>query len=328
MTLFSKGLILSIVLLLTFGCQPPEEQETEEKKAEHKYAHLLNQNPDSISYEQLYNRALNLWTLPFEEIDCGTSYGKAHVLVTGPQDAPPIVLLHGMNASSTSWYPNIDALSENHRVYAIDFLLEVNRSEQVVDVDGTDGVVAWYEEVFVCLGLTDFDLIGASRGGWLATKISLEHPERVKKLVLLSPAQTLMWIPPSVKLFKNLVYTLRPNQNDLRDAMETLSINVDKIDQLYIDQYYRATTEAVISSELLEMKPFKDRELHRLKMPVLVLIGDHDFINKKPSIQQAKKSIPNVTTGTILNAGHFLTMDQAVAVNTQILAFLNGAENP
>ncbi len=318
---YTKQIGLIALAMVALSCAGPNSEKANEAKA-HKYAYLLDKNPDSLSYIELYNRALNLWEIPFEEIDCETHFGKAHILVTGPKDAPPLVLLHGMNASSTMWYPNIESLSKDHRVYAIDFLLEVNKSGSNDEAEETSDIMNWYQEVFSCLGLKEFSIVGASRGGWLATKIALENPEQINKLVLLSPAQAIIWIPPSQKMLTNIIYTVRPNREDLRKSLESLSHNVDTISQLYIDQYYRATTQAELNSSIFKMQPFDEDEWASLAMPVLLLIGDHDFINNEKSIELAQENIPNVETATISRAGHFLSIDQAAEVNKRLEAFL------
>ncbi|WNG48179.1 hypothetical protein F0U60_31620 [Archangium minus] len=46
-----------------------------------------------------------------------TRFGRTHVLVSGPREAPPFFLLHGMTGTSTMWAPNIAALARTHRVY-------------------------------------------------------------------------------------------------------------------------------------------------------------------------------------------------------------------
>src|SRR5690606_7039193 len=102
----------------------------------------------------------------------------------------PLVLLHGMNASSTMWYPNIESLSKNHRVFAIDFILEPGKSYLSHDIERIEKVSDWYEEVLLALELDDFHLIGASRGGWMAVQLALNNQEKIKSLTLLSPAQT------------------------------------------------------------------------------------------------------------------------------------------
>ena len=52
------------------------------------------------------------WPVASEERMVPTSYGATFVRVTGPQGAPPLVLLPGAVSTSLMWAPNIRALSE------------------------------------------------------------------------------------------------------------------------------------------------------------------------------------------------------------------------
>lgn len=276
-----------------------------------------------LTYIEAYDKALTLWQTPFEEKDIKTKYGNAHVIISGPENAEPLVLLHGMNASSTMWYPNIKSLSEQYRVYAIDFLLEPGKSLYQGDISETSQIVDWYYEIFDQLNLKKVSLLGASRGGWIALNIAQRSKSRVNKIALLSPAQTFIWIRPGPKIINNIEYSLLPKRKRLRNVLQTMTYNVDNISQLYINQYYIATRIATANQIFIQMRPFSDKQLKSLKMPILVLIGDNDIINNDKSIEQAKKLLPNVETEIIKNAGHFLSVDQPEIVNKRILDFLN-----
>jgi pimeloyl-ACP methyl ester carboxylesterase len=275
-------------------------------------------------YLLAYDRALLLWGVPIEEKDVDTKYGKAHVIVCGPASGEALVLLHGMNASSTMWYPNIKLLAQQYRIYAIDFLLEPGKSMCENDVSEVSQIMDWYEEIFEKLSLKKFSLIGASRGGWLATNIALRNQEKISKMILLSPAQTFVWIKPGAKIINNIVYTISPKRKRLREVLETMSFNVDNIEQEYIDQYYLSTKKAEINKCVMDMKPFSDNELKSIRIPTLLLIGDNDIINDRKSLKRAEKLMPRVETATIKHAGHFLSFDAAPEVNAKILRFLLG----
>src|SRR5260221_2096285 len=279
--------------------------------------------PEDRDYYNAYNKALTLWKTPYHELAIPTSLGNAHVIVSGPKNAEPLVLLHGMNASSTMWYPNSKALSQNYRVYAIDYLLEPGKSQMRGERKDMGEIMNWYNEIFNQLKLEKVSLIGASEGGWLAVNIALHQGSRIRNMVLLSPLQTFIWIRPGAKIWSDIFYTLTPKRKHLRRALETMSVNVDKIEKAYIDQYFIATQKAKNSLMMLQMKPYSDDELKNLVMPVLVLIGDHDIINNEKSIEKAKELLPHSETGIIKNAGHFLSVDQSETVNTRILDFLN-----
>jgi pimeloyl-ACP methyl ester carboxylesterase len=279
--------------------------------------------PADLEYYNAYNKTLELWKTPFHELNIQTSLGNAHIIVSGPGSSEVVVLLHGLNSSSTMWYPNIKALSQNHRVYAIDYLLEPGKSQVIGEVKDMSEIMNWYNEIFDRLKLEKFSLIGASKGGWLAVNIALQQKSRIRNMILLSPAQTFKWIPPGSEILYDITYTLSPKRKNLRNVLETMSVNVDKIKKAYINQYFLATEKSTNNKFILQMTPYSDEELKTLTMPVLLLIGDHDIINNEKSIGKAKKILPHSETVIIKNAGHFLSFDQSEIVNTKILDFLN-----
>ena len=313
-----------IIALLIAGCGSESSDKEPQKKSEQPTKEFKAFELKEMSaYEIAYKKALDLWDCDFQELKIATSYGNAHVIRAGTNNKEVIVLLHGMNASSTMWYPNVKELAKKYKVFAIDFLMEPGKSEQKVEINSTSSIVSWYTEIFDSLELDKFSIVGASRGGWLGVNLAIKHPNRVENLVLLSPAQTFKWIPIGKDLFANLAYTIKPKRKKLRKSLKTMSSNVDNIKQEYIDLYFMSTKRAKISKVFIEMTPFKEEELKSLKMPVLVLIGDDDFINNKKSLTKAKRFIKRVNTEEIKNAGHFLSFDQSASVNSKILKFLD-----
>ncbi|PWI29584.1 alpha/beta hydrolase [Flavobacteriaceae bacterium LYZ1037] len=284
--------------------------------------YITNPQPEYASFFKAYDASLKLWDVPFEELYIPTSYGTAHVIVSGESHKESVVLLHGMNASSTMWYPNIKALSENYRVFAIDFILEPGKSFISNEIENLDQINSWYQEIFTKLKLKKFHLIGASRGGWLAVNMALRHQENIQSMVLLSPAQTFIWIRPSTNLLKNIIHTFSSNERQVQETLESMSSHVDNISKTYIEQYEIANEKDSINKFVVDMMPFSKQDFKSLKMPVLVLIGDDDMINNKKSIRLAKELIPNGQAKMIKNAGHFLSIDQAEMVNKDIVEFL------
>jgi pimeloyl-ACP methyl ester carboxylesterase len=70
------------------------------------------------------------------------------------------------------------------------------------------------------------------------------------------------------------------------------------------------------------MSRFSKKELKSLKIPVLVLIGDHDVVNNEKIFVKAHKFIPNVETAVINDSGHFMSIDQSEVVNKKVIEFL------
>ncbi len=315
---------LIIVLVITQGCRSIKKDRN--ASSNQKVHSSFKTNSGKRTYLTAYNISLStLWGVPYEERDISTLFGTAHVIISGPKTAPSLVLLHGLNASSTMWYPNVKAYAQHYRVYCIDFILEPGKSASNGKISNIDDLVTWYDELFETLQLKEFSVVGASRGGWLAMQLALHSEKKITKIVLLSPAQAFTWIKPKKEVLKNIVFEFFPKRSRLREVLKTLTADVDKLNQLYINQYYIAVTKSKKSKSIFQVQPFKDEELKSMNLPVLLLIGDQDIINKEDALNRAKL-IPGIKTGIIKNAGHFLSFDEPVTVNKMILKFL--AEEP
>ncbi|MGS0536013.1 alpha/beta fold hydrolase [Pseudoalteromonas sp. SaAl2] len=290
-------------------------------------AQLQQQSANGLSHEQLYQRALSLWSIDYRELSIPTSLGQARVVVAGPIDAEPVVLLHGMQANSAMWYPNITALAEHYRVYAIDDLLGSGGSLANTDITDMTQVVSWYQELFNLMGLDSIHLVGASRGGWQATAIAIaesnRESSRIASLVLLSPAQTFGWIEFSGDLLSSILFTLNPERDTVRESLQSLSSNAHKINAVYLDQYVAALDNDPIPDLITEMRPFSDQQLQQITLPTLVMIGDNDIMNNQGSLDRARKMLKSVQAEQVQSAGHFLTVDRAEYVNRAVLEFLS-----
>ena len=198
--------------------------------------YITKASGSNAAYFKAYDETLKLWNVSFEELYIPTTNGIAHVIISGTNNAEPVVLLHGMNASSTMWYPNIESLSKNHRVFAIDFILEPGKSYLYNDIESLEKVAEWYNEVLFALDLDSFHVIGASRGGWLAVNLALKNQKKIKSLILLSPAQTFTWIKPSMNLLKNIVTVLSSKEKQIAQSLESMSSNVTNISDVYLKQ--------------------------------------------------------------------------------------------
>ena len=106
---------------------------------------------------------------------------QAHYLKAG--SGPPVVLIHGGASDSRDWVSTIAALSNRYSLYAPD-LIGFGQSDRTRDgyyfSDFTEFIMGFLDT----LGLEKPALVGHSFGGRLCLEIALQHPEKVRKLVL------------------------------------------------------------------------------------------------------------------------------------------------
>jgi pimeloyl-ACP methyl ester carboxylesterase len=99
----------------------------------------------------------------------------------------PQLLVHGLGGSSVTWVQVMDGLAEHGPVVAVD-LPGFGRTPIEGDPLTVQGYVAFVLEVADALGWDTFTLHGNSMGGLIGTLLAAEHPERLDRLVLVSPA--------------------------------------------------------------------------------------------------------------------------------------------
>lgn len=274
-------------------------------------------------YIAAYDKSLKaLWDVPFKEVDVKTTYGTAHVFISGPENAKPLVLLHGTDASSIMWYPNIKAFSRDYRVYAIDFPFEAGKSIANRNNIANKEILKYYNEVFDHFALNEITLVGASRGGWIATYLALQENNKVKNLVLLSPARTFSGVDQIGKALSGLYLKLFPSKRRLDIFFKRFSYLPDSIKPEYKAQFLDANRYANSKPGFVKMYRFSEKKIKKLKMPVLVLIGDHDVINDEKCLRKAHELLPQAETAIIKDAGHFISVDQSETVNKLVLDFL------
>ena len=99
----------------------------------------------------------------------------------------PLVLLHGLSASSATWAPVADRLAPLRRVLAPDLLGFGHSPWPDVAYTVDDHLAAVERTLEACgLGAGTFDLVGHSMGAVLAAELAARRPERVNRLALVS----------------------------------------------------------------------------------------------------------------------------------------------
>lgn len=137
----------------------------------------------------------------------------------------PIVLLHGFGGGVGLWSLNLDQLSVDRPVYALDLpgfarssrpQFSANPSE--VEQQFVDMIEEWRKEI----GLNEpFILLGHSFGGFLSAAYAIRYPTYIKQLVLVDPwgfgrkpddwqTSRMQRIPPQLRSFSTMLMKMSP----------------------------------------------------------------------------------------------------------------------
>jgi pimeloyl-ACP methyl ester carboxylesterase len=278
------------------------------------------------AYIAAYDRTLESWPVPYESKFVSTSYGKTHVLVSGPEDGEPIVLMHGKGDSATSWIANVAALSSKHRVYAYDILGDVGKSTVEKPISNRSEFADWLTQVLDRLAIQKTYMVGLSMGSYLTINYALEKPERLKKIVLLAPAATFSSLTTSLNLMGMIStmfgfeFLIKRFNRSVIGSENLLESDVGKQVILGMKSWRLPMERPYILPEMLP-----DEDLINLEVPTLLVVGELDNVNRdSPAvvIERAENLIPNIQTIVVPSAGHTLNMSEPEVINSAILDFL------
>ncbi|MFG3056493.1 alpha/beta fold hydrolase [Kitasatospora sp. NPDC048239] len=269
-----------------------------------------------------YDRAMELWPGPREELDVETAYGTVRVHRYGARTGEPVVLLHGHAGHASNWYPQVAALGENHPVYAIDTLDDPGRSVQRAVAAGSAENAAWLGEVLAGLGLERVHLVGVSYGGWLALNQAVHAPERLASIAPLDPGG-IEKVPARfyAHMIGGLFAMLAPRP--LRPALGRLLANPalssppEMIAPLMLGmRTYKPNSRPAA-------RPFTDEELGSIQLPALVLLGRRSaLLRPHQALKRVTALIPDVQAEIVQRAGHGLNLERPELVNERLLQFI------
>ena len=270
-----------------------------------------------------YDAAMKLWPVPYEELDVPGRFGMTHIIVSGPKNAPPLVLLHGYMATSAMWAPNIADFSRDHRVYAIDVMGQPSKSVPTAPIRNAEDYAAWLAETLDGLHLDRICLVGQSYGGWLALNFALSVPDRLEKLVLLSPGGG---FAPMVRQFRlrGMLMVWFPTRVMVNWVMRWLGITAKEARPL-LELMYLGLKHFRVPVETLRVLPvmFPDDRLRAMRVPTLLLIGDHEVICKPvPSLARARRLFSDLQGELVPQSSHDMCFSQRRIVDARVLEFL------
>lgn len=122
--------------------------------------------------------------------DGGTTVGgfRLHYLEWGRNDAPPIIMLHGLSGFAHDWDEFAPMLEDRYRLIGLD---QRGFGESDPAKDGAYALgdfAADLKGFAASIGLGSFSLLGHSLGGRIAILFTAENPRLVERLILVDSA--------------------------------------------------------------------------------------------------------------------------------------------
>jgi pimeloyl-ACP methyl ester carboxylesterase len=246
-----------------------------------------------------------------------------------PAGAPTVLLLHGLGSAGADWLLQFKPLGQaGYRVLAPDL-----RGFGQSSWPGHTSVPAMAEDMTLLLrelNATPAHVVGISMGGTVALQLALDHPDQVRKLVLVNTFARLRPQGLSGRLYfplrMLLLYTVgmekqarlvarrifpKPDQEALRFQLYQRVVSTNP-------RAYRATMWALARFNV-------EGRLGEIRVPTLVITSEEDTTVPPAAQRRLAEGIPGAQQVVIPGAGHAVILESPTAFNETLLSFLTAS---
>lgn len=266
-------------------------------------------------------------------IDCGGI--STRYLTSGNPDKPPLLLLHGVGGHAEAYVRNLKSHGENYWTWAIDMV-----GHGWTDKPSSDREISQYiDHVLHFLDALKVDQVhvsGESLGGWVATRLAIDHPDRIMRLVL-NTAGGSQADPEVMARLKTLSMRAAqdPNWETIEARMQWLMADNDKLfDDLIATRQaiYRQPDMAQAMAHTMVLQDLDVRlrniippeDYARIEAPTLVVWTSDDPTADVTEGQRIASMIPGAIFTVMDRCGHWPQFENAELFNQMHLNFLEG----
>jgi len=247
----------------------------------------------------LYEEKLRQLDLTYESRFVDTTRGKTHLLITGPADQPPLLLVHGSNACAPIALEAYPELCKKYRVYAVDVLGQPNKSAEVRLSMKDDSYGQWMDEVMEALGLEQVTLLGFSFGGLVILKTLINHGSRVKAVFLAAPAYLVNGNP--LKALWKVFIPMRRYMRTQKIAYieKFLSVLFTKRDNFAIR--FLSKVFLHFDMDFTPVPVISKQEAQKIDTPITLIAAEQDIMFPgKKMIKRAQQILPSLRQAVLL----------------------------
>ena len=231
----------------------------------------------------------------------------------------PVVLLHGgVNTIKTSFAKQIPVLAQNHRVIAIEQMAHGHTGDLTGRPLTYEGMSEDTAALLVQLGVRQADVIGWSDGGQIALRLAFTHPELIRSVVASGVG---FGATPAV------VKELGPEKDFGKTIAGMFPQGYEAYKSVSPDGPDHWSAFAVKSRAMWSAPTwgFLPADLARIRRPVLIIAGDHDFVGLEVTTRLVQ-AIPKAQLLILPGTGHTTFQDRPTWLNPILLDFLDGPE--
>jgi pimeloyl-ACP methyl ester carboxylesterase len=232
---------------------------------------------------------------------------------------PPLLFLHGGGGVGI-WLPCMAQLAKKFDVIVPEHP-GFGASDTPPWLDTIGDLANFYLDFIDQLDLSDVHLVGSSLGGWIATDLAVRNATRLASLTLIGAAGIHVKDVPQVDSF------LSGEEQRIRDLfydqeLAEAVIAGSQRPELEDAALKNRMTTAKLSWQPRNHDPHLCKWLHRIKVPTLLVWGDHDRLFPKDYAFAFQRLIPGAKAVIIADCGHLPHVERGDAFAAELEAFI------
>jgi pimeloyl-ACP methyl ester carboxylesterase len=226
-------------------------------------------------------------------------------------EGKPLILIHGGGSTiQTSFSRIIPLLAMSRKVIGVELQAHGRTSDRNTPISfeqDADDVA----RLIKVLGISNADILGFSNGGNTAMQIAIRHPDLVNKIVVASSFYKRNGMFPGFWDFMKKG-TIKDMPQSLKSAFLDVTSDSAKLQNLF----------EKCSQRMLTFKDWDDSTLKTIKVPTLLVNGDHDVATSEHMVEM-HRLIANSQL-LIIPGGHGEYMGEIsfAATENQVAAFV------
>jgi 3-oxoadipate enol-lactonase len=242
--------------------------------------------------------------------------------LSGPEDAPPLILLEGMGGDIPGWRRNIPVLSLELRVIAYDFRGNGNSDEP----RGPATMTTFVDDTLAlldALGVQRAHVYGQSFGGMVAQELALTRRDRVRTLILgcthAGPARSVRAQDSKVSKGEPWRAMYAPGFPDQHPHHVSEDLRIGAAQPKH-PEGGRRQWEAMQGFDSFDRLP-------SMRVPTLVLHGTEDLAVSPENAKILAERIPGAELVLLEGAGHLYHSEQPAEADAAVLDFVRRHED-
>jgi pimeloyl-ACP methyl ester carboxylesterase len=258
----------------------------------------------------------------------GTEEQSIYYEVTG--EGPAIVFLHGATGdSSTYWENQVPFFSQDFEVITVDIRGHGRSKLGVVTVDYIEDCADDLRRILDELNISEAHIVGLSKGGLVAQRFALKHPQRLRRLVLADTSSGIK--SEKMRRFLEDVLIKTAERSDMEHVFDlnllwahSARYLEENKDRIALERKHFAETSVEEYIALMKTTSVADitDQLPKIIAPTLVIWGSEDIEIPRLYSEILARNIPNAMLVIIEGAGHKSCVDRPEEFNKVVNTFL------